>query len=109
VVRVIDLERDLQITGAVPEFGQDFQRLAFHNQKCSVVLDLQGQVVSDTERFFCVLVRLFTEVNQAQGTLKLCNPSPPLIDAIRLIRLDRMFSIYESLDDALASVVLDPD
>ena len=37
-----------------------------------------------------------------QGTLKLCNLSPPVVDALKMTRLSKFFSTYESLDDALA-------
>jgi hypothetical protein len=66
-----------------------------------VVLDLEDQDVSATELLFIILVRLDREVKQVQGTLKLCNLSLSVVDALKVTRLIKMFSAYESLDDAL--------
>jgi hypothetical protein len=86
----------------------EFHELATHHSKRSVALDLECRNVSDTDLLFWVLVRLFREVIQVDGTLKLCNLSPPVLDAMSAIRLTGIFAICESLDDALAGSVLNP-
>ena len=101
LVKFVDLRKMLEGTGSLQEAGQEFRMMASNRQKCLVVLDLEGQEVSVSELFICYLVRLEREVKQVQGTLKLCNLSPAFDEALRMIRLDRMFPIYQSLDDAL--------
>ena len=101
LLRFVDLRLELETLGSFQETYQEFGMLASHNPKCLVVLDLEGQDVSASELFICYLVRLDREVKQVRGTLKLCNLSPAFDEALRMIRLNRMFSIYKSLDDAL--------
>lgn len=101
LLRFVDLRTELEKLGSYQETYQEFGMLASHHQKCLVVLDLEGQDVSAPELFICYLVRLDREVKQVQGTLKLCNLSPLFAEAMRMIRLNQMFSIYDSLDDAL--------
>jgi anti-anti-sigma regulatory factor len=103
LLQFVDLRNELQTPGFFQETCQEFGMLASHHQNCSVTVDLEGQEVSASELFICYLVRLDREIKQVQGTLKLCNISPLFAEAMRVIRLDRMFSIYESLDDALIS------
>jgi hypothetical protein len=115
VVRFIDLDGILQIKGpSWQESCRDFHQLAYHHRKCFFVLDCQDQTITEdlylkTEICISYLVRLLREIKDAQGSLKLCNLPMPLSEAIRSIRLDRMFSIYDSLDDALASIALDAE
>jgi hypothetical protein len=115
VVRFIDLDRILQIKGpSWPESYRDFHQLAHHHRNCFFVLDFQDQTITadiylKTEICITYLTRLWKEIKEAQGSLKLCNLPMPLFEAIRSIHLDRMFSIYESLDDALASVTVDAE
>jgi hypothetical protein len=101
VVRFIDLKRELRKMGSFPETCQEFGMLASRHEKCLVVLDLEGQEITASELFICYLVRLDREIKQVQGMLKLCNLAPQFAEELRMIRLDRMFSIYESLEDAL--------
>lgn len=102
LLRFVDLKRELERVDSLQEIAQEFRTMASHHQNCLVILDLEGQEVSASELFICYLVRLEREVTQVQGTLKLCNLSPSFDEALRMIRLNRMFSIYESLDDALS-------
>jgi hypothetical protein len=114
VVRFIDLDSILQVKGpSGQETYRDFHQLANHHWTCSFVLDFQDQPITTdpylkTEICITYLARLLREIKEAQGTLRLCNLPLPLMEALRAIRLDRMFSICESLDDALASNVTDP-
>ena len=67
VVRFIDLKRDLEsFDASFTEIAQEFRGLAGHNRTCSVILDLEGQDVSDTEYLFVILVRLSREVTQCR-------------------------------------------
>ena len=102
VVRFIDLKRDLGGFDAFQAIVHEFRGLATHHHCHPVVLDLGGQDVGKTAIFYSVLVRLFRIVKQAEGTLKLCNLSPPVVEEMKAIRLTMMFSIYASLEDALA-------
>ncbi len=101
VLRFVDLGRELESMGSAQETYGEFGMLASRHQNCSVILDLEGQEVSASELFICYLVRLHREVTQVHGTLKLCNLSPQFAEELRMIRLDRMFSISESVDAAM--------
>jgi hypothetical protein len=101
----------MRIAGPSRELYRELHELADANPRSHVALDLQCQDITPsikTEILICHLVRLHREVKQAHGTLNLCNLHPSFIDVIRAIRLDRMFTICDSLDDALAGIVLDP-
>ncbi len=101
LLRFVDLTRELETPGSFQETCREFRLLSTRHQDSVVVLDLEAQNVSSPELFICYLVRLDSEIKQVQGTLKLCNLSPLFAEELKLIRLNRMFSIYESLDDAL--------
>ena len=103
LLRFVDLGNKLEKPDSFPETCQEFGMLASCHEKCLVVLDLEGQEVTASELFICYLVRLDREVKKVQGTLKLCNLSPLFAKELRMIRLNRMFSIYESLDDTLSN------
>ncbi len=105
VIRFINLKRDLEHVDSLQVIGDEFRRLAGQNKGRSVVLDLEGHDISATEVFFALLVRLFREVKQVQGTLKLCNLYQPVVDEMKRIRLNRTFTICESLDDALVGTM----
>ena len=103
LLRFADLRTELEKLGSYQETYQEFSMLASHHQECLVVLDPEGQDVSAPELFICYLVWFDREVKQVKGTLKLRNLSPLFAEAMRMIRLNRMFSVYESLDEALLS------
>ncbi len=107
LLRFVDLRKMLERAGSLQEAGQEFRMMASNQQTCLVILDLEGQEVSASELFICYLVRLEREVKQVQGTFKLCNLSPRFDEELRMIRLNRFFSIYESLDEALIPPILD--
>ena len=104
VVRFIDLKRDLESFDTLQEIGQQLEALVDQNQPCSLILDFEGKdFIPLQDAFFGKLVRLFKVVKQAQGTLKLCDLPPSLVEIFRISRLIQIFPTYKSLDEALRS------
>jgi anti-anti-sigma regulatory factor len=105
VVRFIDLERDLDSFDTLQEIGQELESLVDQNHSCSLIVDFEGKDFIPLRYAFFLgkLVRLFKEVKRVQGTLKICDLPPSLVEIFKTSQLIQILPPYKSLDDALTS------
>jgi anti-sigma B factor antagonist len=50
-----------------------------------------------------MLITLDKLVKENSGTLKLCNINPQIYEVFKITRLNKLFAIYDSTENALAS------
>lgn len=68
-----------------------------------IVLDMEHlEHVSST--FIVVLLNLHRASRQKGGRLSICNVTPPLMDLMRILKLDKLFSITKSTEEAIEAV-----
>ena len=48
-----------------------------------------------------LLIRISKKVYEKNGTLRLCSISPKILDVFRITRLDKIFEIHSSVEDAM--------
>lgn len=68
-----------------------------------IVFDLDGIRFIDSSAFGALISNLRT-AKQNNSHFKLCNLSPELKEIITVMQLDTVFSIYDSIDTAIASM-----
>ena len=108
VVRFIDVERKLLKEETLSEIRQELRALVAQRQPRLLILDFEKKNILARGAFFAVLALLYRAITQAQGTLRLCNLPSLFVDQMRISRLIQFFPPYESLEDALAGIDLDP-
>jgi hypothetical protein len=91
------------------EIGQELNLLLAQYPSRSLILDFEGREFFFRDDFVGRLVRLKKNANRRHGILKLCDLPPHATHRLRLAKLMGFFTICQSLDDALAGRVLDPD
>ena len=89
-------------------FGQEVDELRLSvlsllKETNRVVLDLGGIEQIDSEGL-AALVGLFISARNRGGELKLADLSPKCRELLRVTRLDEVFRIYKSVDEAIASL-----
>jgi anti-sigma B factor antagonist len=50
-----------------------------------------------------LLIRISKKVYESEGSLKLCSIDPKIFEVFRITRLDKVFDIYDELDQAVDS------
>ena len=91
------------------EIGQELDSLLAHYPARSLILDFQGRDFFFRWDFVARLVRLNENARQGNGMLILCDLPAAAIHRLRTSRLIGIVAVSESLDDALAGKVLDPN
>ncbi len=80
----------------------ELYRLVEVQKKSRLLLNLGGIRKYSTE-FLGNLLGLKQRVVKARGTLKLCSIAPNLMDAVRILHLERVFEIFGEEQEALDS------
>jgi anti-sigma B factor antagonist len=99
-VTVISLNGDLDVTSA-PELRDLLQQL-IDEGKTQFLLDL-GEVGFIDSSGLGIFVNAYKKVRSAGGAVKLANPQESVRKVFSLTQTDKVFSIYDSLEDALLS------
>lgn len=86
---------------SAPELKATLKQVAEEGVKV-VVVDLQGVDFIDSSGL-SALVSGLKAIRQRGGALNLCRAHTQALTALRLTMLDRVFTIYPSLEEALAS------
>jgi anti-sigma B factor antagonist len=99
-VTVIALNGDLDVSSA-PLLRDLLQQLIDEGQN-QFLLDLSGVGFIDSSGLG-IFVNAYKKTRSAGGTVKLLNPQEAVRKVFSLTQTDKVFSIYDSLEDALRS------
>jgi len=70
-----------------------------HNR---LILDLKNVIFIDSTGFGA-LITIFKRAQENEKIFKICHVSPPAMELIKITKLDKVFDIYDELEDCLAS------
>lgn len=112
--RLISVERSGEVTlirvqgepildlGNVKQFSREFEDALNAADPPSIVLDFQG-VEYVTSQIVVRLLSARRSICQKGGTLKLCGMHWSIRSMFRIMKLDKLFPIYDILEEALQS------
>ena len=99
-VLVIELREDNLDASNVREFKETIQPLLLNH--ANVVLDMDGVKFIDSSGLGS-LISCLRQLNARQGDMKLCNLSATVQALFEMMRMQRVFHVHDSLDEALRS------
>ncbi len=82
------------------EVRDELYRLVDVDKKSRLLLNL-GEVRRYSTEFLGNLLGLKRRIQKAKGDLKFCSISPVLMDAVKILRLETVFDIYDEEQEAL--------
>ena len=85
---------------SIQEIGDELRRLAEAEQGIHLLLNF-GNVDHLASAALGMLITLHKKVQEQHGALKLSNINKQIFQVFRITRLNRVFDIHESADDAL--------
>ncbi len=96
--------RESHISNAlqIEELGLELYRLIEEDSRKRLVLDF-SQVKFFSSAAIGKLISANGKVKARNGTMKLCNISPEILDVLRTCKLDRVFDIRQDGADAMSS------
>jgi anti-anti-sigma regulatory factor len=100
VVTFEDLERKVNDDRSVQEIGEELYLLAGPGMPPRVLLDFEDAPFVPWAHFEARLVGLHERILKAGGLLKMASLHSSIRDAFRINRLDTIFSIYDSVEEA---------
>lgn len=87
---------------SIHEIGEELRKLVESEPRIKLLLDF-GNVDHLASAALGMLITLHKEVQAKVGTLKLANINKQIFQVFRITRLDRVFEIHNTSDDALAA------
>lgn len=87
---------------AISEIGDELVQLVESSDDPRLLLSFRN-VQHLSSAALGMLIKLNNQVQEKNGTLRLSNISPQIYEVFKITRLNKLFDIHESLDDALAS------
>ncbi len=99
-VALLRVEGDVD-AGTVDTFREGIDALLARGEH-KFVVDLSGVPFMDSAGL-ATLVQLFKRVRIGEGDVRLAGLQPDVLRVFQLVRLTRVFDVYETADDAVAS------
>ncbi len=87
---------------SIQEIGDELKRLAESEQKIRLLLNFDN-VDHLASAALGMLITLHKKVQEQHGEMKLSNINKQIFQVFRITRLNRVFDIHETAEDALAS------
>lgn len=78
---------------------------AFKKEYRHIIVDLNGAETMNS-MFMSVLMNTYIQLRELGGDMSLVNLSPNMRRLLRVVRLDTVFNIYESVEEALRSIAV---
>lgn len=103
-VTVVRMDGEIDLT-TVPELGKTLEG-PVEDAHRRIVADLSGVGFCDSKGL-AVLVAALRRVHASGGSFVLVRPQPSVLRLLRITCLDQVFSVYDSLEDALRHVPAD--
>ena len=85
---------------SIHEIGEELKTLASAEPNVKLLLDF-GEVDHLASAALGMLITLNKAVQEQQGTLKLANINKQIFQVFKITRLNRVFDIYDSAEEAL--------
>ncbi|RME81512.1 MAG: anti-sigma factor antagonist [Caldilineae bacterium] len=99
-IAVVAVSGDVD-AGTAPQLRQQFDELLGDGEQ-NFVIDLSGVAFMDSSGL-ATLVQLFKRVRIGHGDVRLCGLQPEVRRIFELTRLDRVFDVFPSRQEAVAS------
>jgi len=96
-------ELRLPIAGVINEIGKKLSEIVESESDPKLVLDFQ-HVEHLSSAALGTLITLNKQVGEAQGKLALSGIQPQIFEVFKITRLNKLFNIYPTTDDALDAV-----
>jgi anti-sigma B factor antagonist len=103
VVRFID--KKIVDSATIEMLGDELVSLVTNEKRSQILLNFEG-VEFMSSAALNKLIKLNSSVKAANGRLKLCNLRAEIKDVFKITKLDRVFDLRKSQDDALAAFQL---
>ena len=100
VVRFVD--KKIVDSANIEQLGDELNDLVLQGKREDILLNFEG-VEFMSSAALNKLISLNTKVKAVQGKLKLCNLKPDIREVFSITKLDRVFDIRESEDDAISA------
>lgn len=86
-----------------PQLKEKILKLIEQSKLQEVIFDLHHINFIDSAGLVCFL-SLWKELNHKKGSVKFASLTPPVKQIIELVLLNRVFDIYENVEDAMKDV-----
>lgn len=103
IVRFID--KKIVDSGTIEQLGEELTALVLTDKRNMLLLNFEG-VEFMSSAALNKLISLNSKVKAAAGRLKLCTLRSEIMEVFKLTRLDRVFDIRKTEEDALAAFKL---
>ena len=87
---------------SITELGDQLQKVVESAPAIRLLLNFQN-VEHLSSAALGMLITLEKRVKENEGTLKLCNINPQIYEVFKITRLNRLFAILDTTEEALAS------
>ena len=87
---------------SISEIGEELSTLIDELSDIRLLLSFR-QVEHLSSAALGMLIKLHHEIRDKGGRLKLSDISPPIFEVFKITRLNKLFSIYDTRDEALRS------
>ena len=103
-VKVVQLvDRKILDEVSIMQIGKSLTELVAHESPPNVVLDFSN-VGHMSSSALGMLITLQKRIREGKGQLRLCCIQPTIYEVFVITRLNEIFQIHESVQDALASI-----
>jgi anti-sigma B factor antagonist len=96
-------ERSIIDEMVIHQIGQEILKLADAEPAPKLVLDFTG-VQHLSSAALGVLISVHNRVKSRQGQLRLCSIAKPIFEVFRITKLDKLFQVHETPEQALKSL-----
>ena len=86
----------------INHINMELSKLIAEQQVTKLLLDFSA-VEHCSSAALGMLITINNQIHQQKGVLKLCNIRPNIYEVFKITRLDQLFDIYDTLEDALQS------
>jgi anti-sigma B factor antagonist len=103
VVRFVD--KKIVDSGTIEQLGEELVSLVTVEKRSQILLNFDG-VEFMSSAALNKLIKLNSSVKAAAGRLKLCNLRAEIKEVFKITKLDRVFDLRKSQEDAIAAFKL---
>lgn len=91
--------------GSISVMGKQLLRLVRDSNPVRIVLNFEG-VEAVVSAFIGEMIALHQDVKRKRGKLYLCCVHTAVLEILRLMQIDKLFTVYDSEEDAVTEAML---